>query len=274
MLLQHQAQCLRIKPKPYCLTAADKSFRSSRDAPTSAFSANSPTALAAGSTSRASSLPQPLVTSRAASVQQPLDRLIPAAAPNVKPAEQTLSSGDAVSPAAPAVLAPATKPQQQTAAVQQTPKGPLKQRGTKGATPTAPPEPSAAQTLQQHLQQYRSSMQAEHAPHLTSARLPLPHAACCLTQPGLQFIPSFQATTLDPSTTLPGLSNSRSADAAVAAASQLEAEMWKCTTWGQVTESKLNCGGASLDPNAITCRPRGTLGDQSGNIADLTVSTS
>lgn len=272
---------MHIKPKPYCLAAADKSFRSSRDAPTSAFSTNSPAALAvaAGSSSRASSLPQPPAapagnTSRAASLQQSLDRLIPAAAPNVKPAEQTLSSGYAVSPAAPAVLTSATKPQQQTAAVQQTPKGPLKQRGTKGATPTAPPEPSAAQTLQQHLQQYRSSMQAEHAPHLTSARLPLPYAACCLTQPGLQFIPSFQATTLDPSTTLPGLSNSRSADAAVAAASQLEAEMWKCTTWGQVTESKLNCGGASLDPNAITCRPRGTLGDQSGNIADPTVSTS
>ena len=230
-----------------------------------------------GNTSRASSLPQPLAApagnaSRAASLQQPLDP--PAAVPNAKPAEQTVLLGNLVSPAVPSAPAQATKQPQQTAALQQTPKGPLnkQQRAGKGVVQTVTPGPSAAQALQHKLQQYRSSLQEVQASHLPPARLPLPYAACCLTQPGPQFIPSFQATTLDPSTTLPGMSSSRSLDVAVAAATQLEAEMWKCTTWGQITESTLKCGGASPDPSAVACRPRVSLGDPSQSVVDPTVS--
>lgn len=129
-----------------------------------------------------------------------------------------------------------TKEQDQIAAIQQPMKQPLKQlhhRVAKAPAVVAPPALSAAKQLQQHLQQYRNSMQADTAPHLRPGDLLLPYAASSLTQPGSQFMPGFEATCLDASTTLPGLGNSR--HAAAAAASHMQADMWRCTAWPQRT---------------------------------------
>ena len=40
-----------------------------------------------------------------------------------------------------------------------------------------------------------------------------------------------QEARLDISTTLPGLNKTSDTDAALAAVAQVEADMWKCTTW-------------------------------------------
>ena len=85
-------------------------------------------------------------------------------------------------------------------AAKQTMQQPAKQqrRAAKPAALKADVKPSPAAALQQHLQQYRSSMEAVSAASLSLANLPQAYAARCLTQPGSEFIPSFQAGPADP----------------------------------------------------------------------------
>ena len=255
------------------MPAANKPFCSSKDAAanglSTAFSTSS-TGLPAATTatsSRAPSLLQPLAVtadsaSRASGLQQPVDRRVSAAGVTGSAVTSILASNVPSSNAASPDLTQAQKGQEQvqTAAVQQPPLRLLKQpqRAAKAATVPTAPEASAAQALQQHLQQYRSSMQAENALHLKTGSLPLPYAACCLSQPGSQFLPGFQATVLDDSTTLPGLTNSKVTDAAVTAASQLHTDMWQHTTWNQ-PHALVATSGASVHPSGSPAGPRGSL---------------
>ena len=253
------------------MPAANKPFRSSKDAAanglSTAFSTSS-TGLPAATTatsSRAHSLLQPLAVaadgaSRASSLQQPVDRRVAAAGVNSNAAASIPASSIPLSSAALPELTQAQKGQVQAAAVQQPPLRLLKQpqRAAKAATVPTAPEASAAQALQQHLQQYRTSMQAENALHLKTGSLPLPYAACCLSQPGSQFLPGFQATVLDDSTTLPGLTNSKVTDAAVTAASQLHTDMWQHTTWNQ-THGQVANSGATAQPSGSPAGPPGSM---------------
>lgn len=212
--------------------------------------------------SRAASLQQPLPgaavsASRAASLQQPLPAVSVNASntpslqmptsPNRKPAEPANATGMqmdkadkqaavprvATNAAEPSVPVQPAAQQSQAASVQQSAKQP--RRVAKAPVAVAPPALSPAQQLQQHLQHYRASMQAENVPHMRPGALPLSYAGCNLTQPGPRFIPGFAATSLDASTALPEKSNNSTADAAAAAAAQIQVGMWKCTTWGWQT---------------------------------------
>lgn len=91
-------------------------------------------------------------------------------------------------------------------------------------------------TLQQRLQQTRSSMEALQPVLVEPAELPVTFAVSTLNQPGPLFIKSFPETSLDCSTTLPqaGVGN-RPAKVPTSTADLGETDLWKSTMWGHGT---------------------------------------
>lgn len=100
------------------------------------------------------------------------------------------------------------------------------------ALPAVPPRV----TVQQRLQQTRSSMEALQPILVQPAQLPVTFAVSTLTQPGPFFIRSFPETSLDCSTTLPqaGVGN-RPAKVPTSTADLGETDLWQSTTWGHGT---------------------------------------